>query len=38
MYYYIWLNPNKAYGGAEKITMSPTVRNQVYSCAHHRIC
>jgi hypothetical protein len=30
MYYYLWLNPNKAYGGAEKITMSPTVRNQVY--------
>lgn len=30
MYYYIWLNPNKPYSGTEKITMSPTVRNQVY--------
>ncbi|MBR8712366.1 Mfa1 family fimbria major subunit [Porphyromonas levii] len=30
MYYYIWLNPNKPYSGTDKITMSPTVRNQVY--------
>lgn len=30
MYYYIWLNPNKPYSSTEKITMSPTVRNQVY--------
>ncbi len=30
MKYILWLNPNKPYGGTEKITMSPTVRNQVY--------
>lgn len=31
MYYYIWLNPNVAYNDTtEKISMSPTVRNQVY--------
>ena len=33
MYYYIWLNPNVAYDDPDKtkkISMSPTVRNQVY--------
>lgn len=31
MYYYIWLNPNVAYNDTtKKISMSPTVRNQVY--------
>lgn len=30
MKYVLWLNPNHPYGGAQKITMSPTVRNQVY--------
>lgn len=30
MKYVLWLNPNKPYGGSEKITESPTVRNQVY--------
>lgn len=31
MYYYIWLNPNVAYSDTtKKISMSPTVRNQVY--------
>lgn len=30
MKYVLWLNPNKPYGGAEKITESPTVRNQIY--------
>lgn len=31
MKYVLWLNPNKPYNQtAEKITMSPTVRNQVY--------
>lgn len=30
MKYILWLNPDKSYGGTEKITMSPTVRNQVY--------
>lgn len=30
MKYVLWLNPNKDYNGTEKITESPTVRNQVY--------
>lgn len=30
MKYVLWLNPDKPYNGTEKITMSPTVRNQVY--------
>ncbi len=29
-FYYLWLNPDKPYGGTEKISKSPTVRNQVY--------
>lgn len=30
MKYVLWLNPDKPYNGTEKITKSPTVRNQVY--------
>lgn len=30
MKYVIWLNPDKAYNGTDKITKSPTVRNQIY--------